>query len=88
MIHATIVTARAFPDYIVELEFSDGLRGHVSFKSDVQQGVFKRISDPSKFANLRIGQRGTVLYWEVDAPQLETPDACADWLHQQIEKNT
>ncbi|MBL7997103.1 MAG: DUF2442 domain-containing protein [Candidatus Kapabacteria bacterium] len=78
-------SAESLPDYRVRVVFNDGVSGDISFASDIGHGVFARIANPQEFSKVIIEQYGTVLTWDIDAPELERPDACADWLYQQLQ---
>lgn len=79
-----LITAEPLEDYNVKVVFEDGISGIVSFADDVQHGVFRSIATPSAFSKVTIEQHGTVLTWDIDVPELEKPDACADWLYQYV----
>lgn len=83
----TIVTAEPMENYNVRVVFNDGTSGIVSFAEDVQTGVFRKIAEPSTFNKVKIEQFGTVLTWDIDVPELEKPDACADWLYNYVTKS-
>lgn len=77
----TLISATHIGDYNVAVKFSDNTEGIVSFAEDIQHGVFRRIGDVREFEKLKIDMFGTVLTWDIDAPALEIPDACVDWLY-------
>lgn len=80
----TLLIAEPLENYTVRVVFNDGTQGVVSFADDVRCGVFRKIAEPAEFAKVKIEQFGTVLTWDIDVPELEKPDACADWLYDYV----
>ncbi|MEX0815335.1 MAG: DUF2442 domain-containing protein [Dongiaceae bacterium] len=65
---ATIKSARARPDFTVEIEWADGSRSVVDFTATIRKGgVFTRLADPDFFSRkLTVGGEGDWLSWPGD----------------------
>ncbi len=64
----TIKSAKARPDYTLEIEWGDGSRSHVDFAPTIEKGgVFAALAEKDFFVNrLSIGGDGDWLSWPGD----------------------
>ncbi len=79
-----LIAAKPLPDYGLRVTFEDGVEGTIDMSSDVTKGVFRRLADPDMFARICIGELGESIWWNIDAPEMERPDVCADTLYLQV----
>ena len=74
---SSLVSVEIKEDYLVHLQFSDGLEGEVNFSDYVGKGVFSKWLDYNQFRKAKMGDDGE-LVWDGDL------DFCPDSLYMKI----
>jgi hypothetical protein len=78
LLHATVL-----PEFCLALSFADGTQTVVDFHAQLSAPVMCCVASPEAFAKVRVDESGSFMYWDVDVPLLERPDASSDWLYLQ-----
>lgn len=78
-----LVEAQALPGFQLWIRFQDDTEGVIDFREHVALPVMRSIATPEAFARVRVAETGSYLYWDVDVPPMERPDASSDWLYLQ-----
>jgi hypothetical protein len=72
-----VVKVRALPEFRLEVEFEDGVRGVLDYRDVLRGPVFEPLRDPVRWAEARIDDEGVVC-WPNGADL--APDAMYDRL--------
>lgn len=56
------VKVRALPEYRLEVEFEDGVRGIIDLAAELWGPVFEPLKDPAKFAEVGLDEFGVVCW--------------------------
>lgn len=84
MMFPKLIAAKPLPNYCLRVTFADGVEGTIDMSVDVTKGVFRRLADPEMFAQIRIGESGESIGWNIDVPEMEQPDICTESLYLQV----
>lgn len=79
-----IIEIKSLSDYTLFAKFEDGKSGVVNLKDDLELGVFRPLLELENFQKVKIGEYGRYIYWDIDVPDIEKPDASAGWLYSNI----
>ncbi len=71
------VEVRTLPNYRIWVKYADGMQGEVDLSYLVGKGVFSIWNDRKKFAKVRIGETGELI-WDDDV------DLCPDSIYLKI----
>jgi len=71
------VAVTALPEYMLRIEYSDGVTGEVDLSHLVGKGVFSAWKDPMAFKAVTIGDQGELM-WSNDI------DLCSDAIYLEI----
>ena len=79
-----IESASALPDnHSVRVRWTDGLEGVIDFSDLMKEGIFRELSDPARFQDVRLYEYGHSLYWLAeDGSEI---DICPDVLRAKID---
>ena len=72
-----ISKVKTLPDYRLDLEFDDGVRGIVDVSENVGKGVFTAWCDPLVFEQVSIGSAGELIW-------ADRFDLCSDALYLKV----
>ena len=75
------MTVRAQPNYIIYLEFSDGVQGHVDLSELAGKGVFKAWNDQDFFDRVHLGHHRAI-QWSAEI------ELCPDALYMKLTGKT
>jgi Protein of unknown function (DUF2442) len=73
----------AMPNFHLLAIFDDETETSLSFAQYLNYPIMQVLSTPEAFARVRLADNRTHIYWDVDVPQNERPDASSDWLYLQ-----
>lgn len=79
-----LIEINVLPNYSLFVKFEDGKSGIVNFSNELEIGVFKPLLQISNFSKVKIGEFGHYIYWDIDVPELEKPDASSGWLYTNL----
>lgn len=82
LVHVTDV--QVIGDHELRLSFEDGTVGDVSFDESQWRGVFQPLSDPARFANVRV--EGGTIVWPADELDMAPEPLYQDALKRQVQR--
>ncbi len=79
---------RTLPNFRLWMRFADNTETIVDFSNDITNSmttnsIMRSLATPEAFARVRIAASGGYIWWDVDVPPTERPDASSDWLYLQ-----
>ena len=84
MKYQKLIEISTLSNYQLFVKFEDGKSGVLNLKDDLQFGVFRPLLDLENFNKVKIGKSGSFIYWDIDVPDLEKPDASAEWIYSNV----
>jgi hypothetical protein len=78
-----LVSVAALPHFRLLVRFADSTEAIIDFREQLALPIMRTIATPEAFARVRKAASSSFIYWDVDVPPLERPDASSDWLYLQ-----
>ena len=78
-----LVSVAPLPNFRLLVRFADSTEAVIDFREQLQLPIMLSIATPEAFARVRKADSSSHIYWDVDVPPLERPDASSDWLYLQ-----
>jgi hypothetical protein len=78
-----IQALQVLPDFCLQARFDDGSEVMIRFADTLQTPIMRPLNTPEEFAKVRIDSSRAFIYWDIDVPAAERPDASSDWLYLQ-----
>jgi hypothetical protein len=78
-----IVSVEPLPNFRLRIVFEDTATTIVDFTHELESPIMHSIAEAQSFARVRLADDGYSVYWDLNVPTLERPDAASDWLYLQ-----
>jgi hypothetical protein len=78
-----LTDVQPLPDFQLQVRFADETETIVDFREQLSTPIMHSIATPEAFATARIAESNSFVFWDVDVPPIERPDASSDWLYLQ-----